>query len=125
MKIWNVKSGKCYSTLSGHSDAVCGVCFSPDGSKLASCSHDTTLKIWNVITSKSTLKKIWRTMTGNTCQSTLTLDSMARSVAFSPDGSKIAAAYSNKIQIFDEETQVKLGSPLSGHSGDSSGHSDR
>jgi WD40 repeat protein len=115
VRIWDASTGQCRSTLR-HSDAVCGVCFSPDGSKLASCSHDTTLKIWNVITSKSTFRKIWRTMTGNTCQSTLTLDSMAQSVAFSPDGSKIAAAYSNKIQIFDAETQAKLGSPLSGHS---------
>jgi len=37
-------------------------------------------------------------------------------VAFSPDGSKIAAAYSDKIQIFDAQTQGKIGSPLNGHS---------
>jgi WD40 repeat protein len=46
----------------------------------------------------------------------LTVDSTVRSVAFSPDGSKIAAAYSDKIQIFDVQTQGKIGSPLSGHS---------
>jgi hypothetical protein len=36
--------------LSGHSDFVRGVCFSPDGSKLASCSDDGSVKIWNLIT---------------------------------------------------------------------------
>jgi WD40 repeat protein len=50
------------------------------------------------------------------CQSTMTVDSAVNSVAFSPDGSKIAAAYSDAIQIFDAQTQGKIGSPLSGHS---------
>ena len=53
--------------------------------------------------------------TGNR-QSTLTIDSSVECVAFSPDGSKIAAAHSNEIQIFDAQTQAKLGSMLSGHS---------
>ena len=50
------------------------------------------------------------------CQSPLTVDSVVRSVAFCPDGSKIAAAYSDEIQIFDAQTQAKIGSPLTGHS---------
>ena len=58
--------------------------------------------------------KIWETSTG-TCVSTLTIDSAVWSVAFCPDGSKIAAAYSNKIQIFDAQTQAKIVSPLTGH----------
>jgi len=38
-------------------------------------------------------------------------------VAFSPDGSKIAAGHGREIQIFDAQTQAKLGSPLTGHTG--------
>ncbi len=60
--------------------------------------------------------KIWETSTG-TCVSTLTVDSAVCSVAFCPDGSKIAAAYSKEIQIFDVKTKAKLWAPLSGHSG--------
>jgi WD40 repeat protein len=41
----------------------------------------------------------------------VTVNSRVESVAFSPDGSIIAAAYSNKIQLFDAQTQAKLGSP--------------
>ena len=52
------------------------------------------------------------------CQSTLTVDSWVKRVAFSPDGSVIAAAYSDEIQLFDAQTQAKLGSPLRGHSED-------
>ncbi len=59
--------------------------------------------------------KIWETSTG-TCVSTLTVDSEVNSVAFCPDGSKIAVAHWKHIQIFDAQTQAKLGSPLSGHS---------
>jgi WD40 repeat protein len=31
----------------GHTDWVRGVCFSPDGSRLASCSDDRTVRIWS------------------------------------------------------------------------------
>lgn len=34
--------------LTGHSGEVFGVKFSPDGSVLASCSHDKHLYLWNV-----------------------------------------------------------------------------
>ena len=75
--------------------------WSPDGKQVASGSMDSTVKIW-------------QTSTG-TCQSTLIVDSWVRCVAFSPDGSKIAAGHGTKIQLFDAQTQAKLGSPLSGH----------
>jgi WD40 repeat protein len=35
-------------TLTGHSDAVLSVAFSPDGKRVVSGSHDSDLKIWNV-----------------------------------------------------------------------------
>ena len=69
--------------------------WSPDGTKLASGSSDDTLKIWNAKTGK--------------CESTLTVDKTVTSVAFSPDGSKIAAAHWKEISIFDAQTQAKLG----------------
>jgi WD40 repeat protein len=59
--------------------------------------------------------KLWNATTGN-CQSTLTVVSEVNSVAFCPDGSKIAIAHWRHIQIFDSQTQAKLGSPLTGHS---------
>ena len=79
------------------------VCFCPYGKQVASGSSDNSIKIWD-------------TNTGD-CESTLTVNNGVNSVAFSPDGSKIAAANFTDIQIFDTQTQAKVGSPFfSGHS---------
>jgi WD40 repeat protein len=85
------------------------VAFLADGTVIATAGH-MTINLWDAVT--------------GFCKCTLTVDiainnsvalNPVRAVAFSPDGSKIAAAHSNKIQLFDAQTQAKLGSPLSGH----------
>ena len=81
--------------------SVWSVAYSPDGKNIASGSFDKTIKVWNAQTGQ--------------CVSTLTVDYVVNSVAFCPDGSKIAAANSMYIQIFDTQTQAKVGSPLRGH----------
>ena len=105
IKIWDTNTGNCVSTLTGHSKIVTSVAWNKDGSKLATGSWDKTVRIW-AVGSAGTFK----------CQSKLAVDHYVSSVAFSPDGSKIAAAHSKKISIFDAQTQAKLGSPLNGHS---------
>ncbi len=103
VRIWETSTGTCVSTLTVDS-TVCSVAFSPDGTKLASGSYDPgAVHIWSV-GSAGTFE----------CQSPLTVASAVYSVAFSPDGSKIAAGHGREIQIFDAQTQAKLGSPLRG-----------
>jgi len=60
-------------TLTGHSDMVWSVVYSPDGRYLASGSNDKTIKIWEVATGKQL-----RTLTGHYGE--------VYSVVYSPDG---------------------------------------
>jgi serine/threonine protein kinase len=99
--------------VSGHNDLVRSVCFSPCGTKIVSGGGEEKRFGGN----EDFSIRIWDAETGTRIGSPLSVDSMVRSVAFSPDGSKIAAAYSDEIQIFDAQTQGKIGSPLTGHTG--------
>ena len=102
VKIWKRDSAgtfNCQSTLNAHSDCVYAVSWSPCGKWLASGGDDKMVYIYDA--QKFEVKRA------------LTVDSGVESVAFSPDGSIIAAAYSNKIQLFDAQTQAKLGRALS------------
>ncbi|WAO96039.1 NACHT domain-containing protein [Fusarium falciforme] len=90
----------CMATLEGHGDWVQSVAFSPDGQRLASASHDMTIKIWDVTTGH--------------CQATLAgHGDSVRSVAFSPDGQRLASASRDKtVKIWDATTghcQATLG----------------
>ena len=70
-------------TLKGHSEAVNGVAFSPDGKQIVSGSDDNTVRVWDATTG----------------QQSLTLKANSRyvsSVAFSPDGKWIASGGGNE-----------------------------
>ena len=74
-------------TLTGHTSAIAGVAFSPDGRLLATASSDGTARVWDPATGEH-----MRTLTGHT--------SAIYGVAFSPDGRLLATA------SWDETTRV-------------------
>jgi WD40 repeat protein len=61
IKLWDVASGSLVRSLSGHTDTVISVAFSPDGRLLASGSGDKTIKLWEVATGS-----LVRTLSGHT-----------------------------------------------------------
>jgi len=87
-QFWNINSGELKNTLIGHLSWVNSIVYSPDGSTLASCSKDKTIKLWDINSGE-----VKNTLTGHS-------DSVS-SIAFSPDGSTLAScSHDNTIKLW-------------------------
>ena len=91
--------------LDGHQGEVRSVCFSPDGSRLASGSRDATVRLWDP----------------GSGQQTAMLDGHqggVLSVCFSPDGSRLASGSGdNTVRLWDVATGEPVAT-LEGHQGE-------
>jgi WD40 repeat protein len=95
IKVWNTKTGKCVSTLTGHTGQVMSVAWNNDGTKLATGSHDNTTKIWAVGSAGT-----FECQSTGQCRSTRH-KGLVTSVAWNNDGSKLATgSWDNTIKIW-------------------------
>jgi WD40 repeat protein/transcriptional regulator with XRE-family HTH domain len=85
VRLWDVSSGDLIRVLEGHSAEVGGLAFSPDGKLLLTSSEDGTLISWDVETGD-----LLRNLPGFTIFK----------VSFSPDGTRLAAATINGLQVW-------------------------
>jgi WD40 repeat protein len=82
--VFDAQTGEKLFAISGHRDYIQFAVFSPDSSRLVSCSRDTTARVWDTKTGR-----LVATFTGHTAE--------VGAVAFSPDG-KRAASWSRQQQ---------------------------
>ena len=88
-------------TFSGHTQAVIGIAFSPDGRYVLTGSIDWTAKLWDAATGAEV-----RTFSG---------DSSVEGVAFSPDGKYVLTGnYERTAKLWDAATGAEVRT-FSGH----------
>ncbi|MFF0010794.1 caspase family protein [Streptomyces sp. NPDC005374] len=78
VRLWNTTTGKLRTTLTGHTNGVGSLDFTPDGKVLVTASTDHTVRLWNLSTGKTT-----RTLGGGANDSVYNM-------VLSPDGTTIA-----------------------------------
>jgi WD40 repeat protein len=134
IKLWELPAWKQIGTLRGHVGAVRNVCWSPDGSQIASSGQDRTVRVWNPFTGQQLRKiampssvpytlvawsprgpliatnwqgkniRIWNVATGETGP-ILDLGVWVHSFVWSPDGMRLAAVgQSGKTRIWQAES---------------------
>ncbi|WP_236145542.1 WD40 repeat domain-containing protein [Verrucosispora sp. SN26_14.1] len=134
------------AVLTGHTDAVRGVAWSPDGTHLATASRDGTARVWHTDTgtvvrvlrghtgmveavdwspdagrlataSRDGTIRIWEATTGDTV-TVLPGGDIARAVTWSPEGTQLAASSRDRtVRVWDTSTW-QLTTQLVGHEGD-------
>jgi WD40 repeat protein len=92
IKVFDVATAKLVVEIkNGHSDQVFGVCFSPDGTKLATCSADKFVKVFEIPTGK-----FIKQFEGHTHH--------VMDVGWKPDGKLLASAGAeNTVKVWDYE----------------------
>ena len=102
--IYDKHTGEALDLLTGHTEDVSSIAFSPNDSILASGSYDNTIQIWDTQTNK-----LKATLAGHT--------GSVYSVAFSPDGQTLASgSYDQTIRLWDVHTSERKAT-LTGHTG--------
>jgi WD40 repeat protein len=97
ISLWDPKSGSLLKQLTGHLNPIRQVAFSPDGTKVASASFHGV--------------RTWGRKTGK--QLSVTKTPETASIAYSPNGSRLATAAGRNITLLDCSKSVPRKPPIS------------
>ncbi len=97
VKVWDSYTGNEVGFWQAHSNTIAGLAFAPDGSRLATASHDGTVKLWEAGTWRELHSwtadsiSVRRTRAGAFAADPSLRSQGFESVAFAPDGRSLAA----------------------------------
>lgn len=144
IKIWDTSSGSEMQTLTGHTNEIPTLAFSPHGEELASGSWDNTVRLWDVATgheiwnfgpqshhigaldfspdgqtlasaSWDGMIKYWNTKTGRESRAFKGHDNKINRLVFSQDGTRIVSCSNdNTVKLWDFATGSAI-QTLRGH----------
>jgi len=111
VKVWNAQTGQELLTFRGHTGLVRSVAFCPDNKRIASAGG-----VWDVPTGKYLAgeAKVWEAQSGREVLSFKGHDDVIWSVAFSPDGQRLACSDEKRVGVWDAQTGQEVLS-LQGH----------
>jgi WD40 repeat protein/tRNA A-37 threonylcarbamoyl transferase component Bud32 len=121
VRVWDLKTGKPLFTLGRHHNTISCVCFSPDGAFLASAEgavpdeHRYGVQgIIGTVEHPAYEIKVWSMQTGREVQTLRGHSGDVYTLAFSPDGSRLASAGKNRAVDVWEPTTGRLLAVLEG-----------
>ncbi|TPX32377.1 hypothetical protein SmJEL517_g04533 [Synchytrium microbalum] len=96
--VWSVSTGRLLDVLSGHTGPISGLVFSPIEGRVASCSWDRTVRLWDVFSR-------------NVPTESFDHQSEVLALAYRPDGRQLAAStLDGQISFWDVADARQVGS---------------
>jgi eukaryotic-like serine/threonine-protein kinase len=101
VQVWDTTSGKVVYTYRGHQDEVAAVAWSPNGKRIASAGGNP---VYPTTRDGDTTVQIWDALTGNNVLTYHGHNKIVFSLAWSPEGSRIASASRDMtVQVWKTE----------------------